>query len=239
MATQGFAPFVREIAYHLKERYGNFAHYNKSNPLDEILFIICSLKTDEKKYQSTFRSLKAAFPTFNALSQATHAEIAEAIEAGGLYNQKATTLRTLIDAIIMRFGNLTLSPLRSMPDEACEEFLVSLPGIGRKTARCVMMYSLNREVFPVDTHCWRIANRLGWVTWKKRDVCCRQPDMDRLQELIPPDLRFSLHVNMVSHGREICTPANPKCHLCPIAKFCPRIGVESSSKYDNATQLGE
>jgi endonuclease III len=219
---------VWEISLALQARYKDFSHYNKKNPLDELLYIICSLKTDEGKYQSTFRALKQTFPRFSDLALASHQEIASAIVGGGLYNQKATTIRGLVDAIIKRFGKFTLNPLYKMSNEECEIFLVSLPGVGKKTARCVMMYSLNREVFPVDTHCWRIANRLGWVTWKKKDVCCRQPDMDILQNKIPPELRFSLHVNMVSLGREICTPHIPRCSDCPINKYCPRIGVSQS-----------
>lgn len=220
------APHVNDISSALHERYKDFSHYNKKNPLDELLFIICSLKTDERKYRSTFRSLKKAYPTFVALSSASEDEIARAIKEGGLYAQKATTIKRLINIIVANFGKLTLSPLNRMSDEACENFLVSLPGIGKKTARCVIMYSLERQVFPVDTHCWRISNRIGWVTWKKRDTSCRQQDMDRLQELIPPEHRFSLHVNMISLGREICTPLNPKCSICPITSYCAKVGAK-------------
>lgn len=222
---------VYEIARVLRERYRDFNHYNRRNPLNEILYIICSLKTDESKYLDTYLSLKRAFPTFERLAAASEEEIAEAIRPGGLYNQKAITIKQLMRAIISRFGKPTLAPLRAMTDEESERFLLSLPGVGKKTARCVMMYSLGRQVFPVDTHCWRIAKRLGWVRLPegRRDPTLRQKDMDPLQEKIPPELRYSLHVNLVSLGREICVPVRPKCSECPICAYCPKIGVENQT----------
>ena len=119
--------------------------------------------------------------------------------------------RKTCDAIIERFGRLTLAPLQGLDDAAGEAFLTSLPGVGKKVARCVMMYSLGREVFPVDTHCWRIARRFGWVRPTQKDGHCAPRDMDRLQNKIPPALRFSLHVNMVSLGREHCKAGAPLC----------------------------
>jgi endonuclease III len=112
-----------------------------------------------------------------------------------------------------------------MSDEEAEAFLLSLPGVGKKVARCVLMYSLGRQVFPVDTHCWRIAQRLGWVRPTQKDKHCAPRDMDRLQSKIPPELRHSLHVNMISLGREICAPTSPRCDECPISAWCPKIGV--------------
>ncbi|MDO9012453.1 MAG: hypothetical protein Q7U78_11700 [Gallionella sp.] len=134
-------------------------------------------------------------------------------------------IRNLLDAVVARFGEPNLEPLRSMSDQEAEDFLLSLPGVGKKIARCVLMYSLDRQVFPVDTHCWRIARRLGWVRPTQKDRHCAQRDMDRLQSKIPPELRYSLHVNMISLGREICTASAPKCDKCPLAALCPRIGI--------------
>jgi endonuclease-3 len=84
-----------------------------------------------------------------------------------------------------------------MADPDCERFLCALPGIGKKAARCIMMYSLDRAVFPVDSHCWRISQRLGWANSNTRSGFCTSNNMDRLQEVIPKKLRQSRHVNMV------------------------------------------
>lgn len=225
-ATLATAPSsAREVAQALRSRYRDFSHHNKANPLAELLFIICSVQTDEQKYQSTYSSLRRAYPTFAALSAAPPNSLARVLERGGLSRQKSIVISEITSRIVGRFGRPSLVPLRQMSDADCEEFLTSLPGVGKKTARCVMMYSLNRQVFPVDTHCWRICRRLGWVRRTRPNGSCSPRDMDRLQAKIPPDLRFSLHVNMVSLGRQICRPTAPLCSDCLIARYCRRIGV--------------
>jgi len=130
-------------------------------------------------------------------------------------------IRKICAELKRRFGEVTLAPLRRMADQECEALLTSLPGIGTKVARCVMMYSLGRKVFPVDTHCWRVCRRLGWVRSTSSDGVCSRGDMERLQQRIPAELRFSLHVNLISLGREFCVAKGPRCWVCPIADLCP------------------
>ncbi len=199
---------------------------NLKDPLDELLFIICSTKTGEASYRSTFQSLKETFPTHLQIAEAPAEYIARPMVGGGLSNQKAKAIREIYDVLVEKFGEPTLAPLRRMSDADAEAFLLSLPGVGKKVARCVLMYSLGRQVFPVDTHCWRI----GWVRPTQKDKHCAPRDMDRLQSKIPPELRHSLHVNMISLGREICTAATPRCDDCPISAWCPRVGVGRSRK---------
>ncbi len=227
MASPKYPSTAWDIAAALKKRYRDFNHYNLRDPLDELLFIICSTKTGEASYRSTYRSLKETFPTHLHIAEAPAEYIARPIVSGGLSNQKAKAIRDLFDVIVAKFGEPTLEPLRKMNDKDAEAFLLSLPGVGKKVARCVLMYSLGRQVFPVDTHCWRIARRLGWVRPTQKDKHCAPRDMDRLQSKIPPELRYSLHVNMISLGREICTPTTPRCDECSISAGCPRIGVGS------------
>ncbi len=216
---------VNIIAKVLKKRYKDCNHHNKANPFDELLLILCSVKRGEKVYLRAFKSLKQAFPTFHKLSQASEKELSRQIEWGGLQNRKARALNKITAIIIKKFGKLTLAPLHKMTAADCEQFLCSLPGVGRKVARCVMMYSLAMSVFPVDTHCWRISKRLGWIEARDKQRSCSLRDMDDLQEMIPPKLRLSLHVNMVSLGRELCLASLPKCFKCPIAEYCVKVGV--------------
>lgn len=230
MSPQKYPSTVFDIAAALQNRYRDFNHHNLKNPLDELLFIICSTKTAEASYRSTYRSLKETFPTHYQIAEAPAEYIARPIASGGLSNQKARAIRDLLDIIVEKFGEPTLKPLRKMSDEEAETFLLSLPGVGKKVARCVMMYSLGRQVFPVDTHCWRIACRLGWVRPTQKDKRCAPRDMDRLQSKIPPELRYSLHVNMISLGREICTSSTPSCDECQISALCPKIGVRRMKK---------
>jgi len=230
MAQPKYPPNIWDIAAALKARYRDFNHHNLKNPLDELLFIICSTRTGEAGYRDTYRSLKQTFPTHLQVAEAPAEYIARPMVSGGLSNQKSKAIREIYDVLVEKFGGPTLAPLRKISDEEAETFLLSLPGVGKKVARCVMMYSLGRQVFPVDTHCWRIARRLGWVRPTQKDKHCAPRDMDRLQSKIPPELRHSLHVNMISLGREICTPRAPQCDGCPIAADCPRIGVPGVKK---------
>lgn len=231
MASPKYPLSIRDVAAALKYRYRDFNHYNLKNPLDELLFIICSTKTGEASYRSTYRSLKETFPTHLQIAEAPAEYIAQPIVSGGLSNQKAKAIRNLLDIIVERFGEPSLKSLHAMNDEEAESFLLSLPGVGKKVARCVLMYSLDRQVFPVDTHCWRIARRLDWVRPTQKDKHCAPRDMDRLQSKVPPELRYSLHVNMISLGREICTPSSPRCDECPISALCPKIGVNRKKDY--------
>lgn len=211
----------------LRKRYGDFAHHNKRNPLHELIFIVCSVKTAESAYRKTYRAFRAAFRSTEDLERADVSELASPLMHGGLAVLKARQLRAVFDSIIRRFGRLTLAPLKAMSDSECEAFLTSLPGIGLKVARCIMLYSLDRPVFPVDTHCWRIARRLGWIraTQKNPDRVV-EGDMNALQVRIPPRLRFSLHVNMVSLGREFCLASEPRCDDgCPLVHDCPTAGA--------------
>ncbi len=209
-----------EIARSLTRQYNNFAHHNKRNPLDELFFILCSVKRSEKVYLEAFKSLKQNFPRYELLATTSVNKISKVVSWGGLQNQKAGAAKEIIKCLIKNFGRPTLAPLKKMSDEECERFLTSLPWVGRKVARCVMLYSLDRQVFPVDSHCWRIASRLGWNGNACNSSRFSDRAMDYLQEIIPPALRFSLHVNMVSHGRKICTALSAKCSDCVIVSFC-------------------
>lgn len=211
---------VEAVARALSECYSDHAHGNKVNPLRELIFIICSVQTNETLYRSTYTKLMSVFPRFGQLADASEDDIAAAIAHGGLSRQKARTICAILSRLESDFGTPTLSPLRAMTDAECENYLESLPGVGRKTARCVMMYSLGREVFPVDSNCWRICRRLGWVRPTRPDKSCSPRDMNRVQKGVPPNLRFSLHVNFVSHGRKCCLPSHPRCDGCCIRQFC-------------------
>lgn len=219
---------IDETARILRRRYRDFAHYNRTNPFEELLFILCSVQTQESNYRRTFAALRRAFPSFDALASASREEIAKPLKQGGLSPTKARRIKIICKRIEAAFGRVTLAPLRQMDDEQCEGFLASLPGVGTKVARCVMMYSLGRRVFPVDTHCWRVCRRLGWARATRRDGECGARDMDRLQAKIPARVRFSLHVSLISLGRQVCTATGPKCPVCPIRRLCRHHGAAAA-----------
>ena len=221
---------IAEVARALRKIYLDFPHYNRRNPLEELLFIMCSVQTQESNYRRTFQSLRRRFPRMEMLARATAVEIAAPLRSGGLYRHKSNRIKQICTRLIGQFGHATLAPLKAWTDEHCEAFLTSLPGVGLKVARCVMLYSFDRAVFPVDTHCWRVCRRLGWVRASSKSGECSKADMDRLQRKIPPRWRFSLHVNLISLGRKVCTANNPKCKTCPLAQLCRRGRRQSDSE---------
>ena len=215
---------IDKVAKILRKEYGDFNHYNKKNPLGELVFIICSIKRNEKICLLMFRALKREFPSFEEMLKAPRRKLRNVLSPYGLQNEKAFSIKEILRSITKSFGKPTLNPLKKMNDSECESFLLNLRGVGKKVARCVMLYSLDREVFPVDSNCWRICHRLGIINWRHNEGVSPK-DMDLLQSKIPPRLRYSLHVNMISHGRNICTPINPKCNLCVIRNYCPKINL--------------
>lgn len=212
---------IKQAAKLLESAYGIPARNppplgNKEDPLEELIFIILTLKTNESNFQRVYDDLKHAFPTWESVLNADLRKLKEAIRTGGLSNQKAPRIKAILQSIWQATGQLNLDFLKNLPDSAVEEYLDSLPGIGKKAARCVMAYSLGREAFPVDTHTFRVCRRLGFIV---PDVSAKRA-MDILQDMIPKGLRYDLHVNMVIHGRIVCTSQGPKCPSCVLNNIC-------------------
>lgn len=215
-----FFPHQEQISAILSNKYKDFNHFNKNNPMNELLFIICSLKTQEKSYLITYKKLKSKYPLFDSFDHVTEQDLIDVFRGSGLEYQKAKSLFLILNDMKSRKGNFSLSYLRKLPDEECERELLQLHGVGLKTARCVMMYSLNREIFPVDSHIWRITKRIGWNKSTRDYRNYSNKDVNMIQEGILRQLRYALHVNFISLGRNICTPTKPKCDSCPIRQFC-------------------
>ena len=189
---------------------------NQTDPIDEVIFILLSEKTDETKYLSAFRKLKGHFSRWDDLLIAPVSTVKALIKHAGMGDRKARLIKQSLHAIKEKFGRLDLSPIRNMFLEDAEDFLCTLPGIGRKAARCILLYCFNRSALPVDIHTYRLAIRLGFLS---RRVSYDQSH-DILPKIIPPALRRKFHVNAVAHGRKRCFAANPKCDGCPLSEFC-------------------
>ncbi|MBT9142246.1 MAG: Ultraviolet N-glycosylase/AP lyase [Syntrophomonadaceae bacterium] len=211
-------PHVKEITEALVQKFGRPTLGNKKNPFNELLYIILSSRTPPESYQDTYRSLRRGFKTANSIAEARPEYVAATIEQGGLHNKKARAIAEIASELKKTYGRVTLSPLKEMETEEAEKFLTSLPGVSTKTARCVLMYALDRPVFPVDVHCRRVAHRLGWTP---SDIYLTKRQADELQEGIPEPLRRDLHVGMVLLGGNYCLPKNPRCRECPLLRFCP------------------
>ena len=200
----------------LRDAYGTPNLGNHRNPLDELGYIILSAKTDESKYKVAFQRLRATYPTWESVLDADTLELEKLISPAGMGRRKAALLQRCLGSIVSRFGQLDLSPLRGMSTEQAEATLSSLPGVGPKSARCVLLYCFDRLVLPVDIHTYRLAARLGIVS---RRVSYEQSHTV-LQKAIPPELRPTFHVTAVAHGRKRCHAKRPICGGCPVSTYC-------------------
>ena len=222
-----YFPHVREVTRRLLQRYGHQRLGNKRDPFAELLFVILSSKTPPSRYRLTYRALRSAFPSPDDLARVEPTAIAKVIEVGGLADKKAHQISEITRTLVREFGRVTLRPLAKMRDHKAELFLDKLPGIGKKMARCVLMYALDRAVFPVDAHCFRICRRLGWAS---STIGLTDRTADELQAGIPAGLRHDLHVGMILLGREFCLANRPKCLGCPLLPCCPTGQVEVAAR---------
>jgi endonuclease III len=201
----------------LRKRFGQPRHGNKREPVAELLYILLSLQTSETNCKRSYSALRRAFSRFSQLATARVSSIRKPIAFAGLGTQRAKKISTIVRRIKSDFGRVSLASLRQMPTADAEKYLTSLPGVGKKTARCVLMYSFGRAVFPLDTHCARILKRLGFEIPGGSLRRCE----DKIQYAVPEPVRYSLHVTMISLGRTICTSINPGCDRCPLLDMCP------------------
>lgn len=208
---------VREVYRRLRAEYLVADLGNQDDPLDELIYIVVSGKTSEQSYQRTYNQLKHKYSHWETVLQDEPSKLIDILQPSGLARKKAKWITSLLRAIQIRVGDTSLGSLGNMCTSQAETFLTSLPGVGIKTARCVLMYSLGRDVFPVDAHASRILKRLGWTQHHR----LTDRVQDRIQDLIPPDLRYNLHILLIQHGRSVCTARNPRCDACILLSLCP------------------
>lgn len=186
------------------------------DPLDVLIRTILSQNTSDKNSHRAFANLKARFPSWDLLLNAPEEEIKAEIRCGGLSRIKARRIKEVLRTIKEDRGSLSLDFLGELPLKEARDYLLSLPGVGDKTASCVLLFSFAKPVFPVDTHIQRISERLG--LWGDRLTPKR---IEEIVEAALPSERFlSLHLNLIRLGREICHAHNPLCPNCPLKELC-------------------
>jgi DNA (cytosine-5)-methyltransferase 1 len=223
------AGLIERVDELLEARYRSADLFNLSDPLEEVVFILLSQQTRETVYRRVYGDLRRRYPQWADAADAPVTSLAALMRPAGFQRRKAAQLKELLAAVaevnrVRRLGpwaeapgDLTLGFLRECDDAAAEAFLVGLPGIGPKSARCVLSYALDRDTFAVDTHVHRIFGRLGAVP-----STGRKADHDPFQEAVPAARRKRLHINLVHHGREVCRSQNERCGQCVLVSFCGR-----------------
>ncbi len=184
--------------------------------IDEVVMTVLSQHTSDINSTRAFRSLRERFSSWEEVLHAPTDQVADSIRSGGIAQVKTTRIQQILREIERRENGLDLSRLARLPDEEVDEYLCSLPGVGPKTAACVLLFSMNRPAFPVDTHVHRVAKRLGLIGEKTGADKAQRV----LQPRIPPELRYEMHMQLIRHGREICKPAMPRCTDCVLLDIC-------------------
>jgi endonuclease III len=207
---------VRYIIQNLERTYGVPENRRSSSPLDMLIKIILSQATSDTNSDRTFAALKKRFPTWDAALRARTSTIAETIRAGGLANQKAEVIKDLLGQLKEEHGALDLDFLHDLQDEEAVRYLSQFRGIGPKTVACTLLFACRKEVFPLDTHIFRILRRVGLIPQKCTDARAHEI----MNRIVPPGKFYSFHVNLVRHGRTLCRPRDPLCERCPIVEYC-------------------
>ena len=201
---------------HLLGAYGEPEIKEQRDPLDELILTILSQNTSDLNSGRAFQQLVERFPTWEQALAAGPDAIAAAITVGGLANVKAPRIHAILQKLAREQGELSLALLAPMPVDQAREYLLALPGVGPKTAACVLLFSLHKPAMPVDTHVHRVAQRLGLV--KQHDSA--EESHELLEALLPHHLYYSFHLNVIRHGRQVCAARRPKCEVCPLADIC-------------------
>lgn len=220
---------LRELILRMEERLRkafSTPKREREEPVDVLIRTILSQNTSDANSHKAFANLKNRFPDWEALLNAPIEEIESAIRCGGISNIKARRIKEILKRIKEERGSITLSFLNDWTMEEARKYLLSLPGVGDKTASCVLLFSFAEPAFPVDTHIHRIVNRIGIVGQK-----LSPNEISKLFEAnLSPELSLSLHLNLIRLGREICRPKNPKCEICPLKELCNYYAVRVPSQ---------
>ena len=208
---------IEEVIELLEQEYGPREWQPDRDPIDVLIGTILSQNTSDANSGRAFASLKASFNSWEAVASAPVEHIARVIKFGGLHRIKAARIKQVLEQIENEQGRISLDFLKSMSIAEAENYLMRLPGVGHKTARCVLLFSLGKPSLPVDTHIFRVAKRLGLID--SRASVEKAPSL--LQEQIPPSRVYQFHVHMIEHGRRICRARQPRCKRCILRSICP------------------
>lgn len=200
----------------LEEAYGRPSGRTARDLMGNLVGTILSQNTTDVNSRRAYRALRERFADWRDVEKARPSSIESAIRGGGLARTKAARLRKLLAEVRRETGGHDLSFLRGMKTDEVIEYLERFDGVGTKTASCVALFGLGRDVVPVDTHVHRVVGRLGVVGHPRS----RDATFSALRGLTPRGRGYSLHVNLIRLGREICRPRDPHCGDCPLRRIC-------------------
>jgi endonuclease III len=209
------APFAA-ILDRLREAYGARPHRVLA-PLDELILTVLSQNTSDVNCERAYAAMRERYPNWQDVLEAEPAELVAVLRPGGLANQKAPRIQAILAELAASPEGLDLGWLAGREPEAAMAFLTALPGVGAKTASCVLLFSLGMPVMPVDTHIHRIALRLGLIGPRVGADAAHA----LLTAITPPDRMLEAHLLLIEHGRRTCRARRPRCDDCVLLDLCP------------------
>ena len=205
-----------KIHEELLAHFGQPSWRTPLSPLDELVSTILSQNTNDLNRDRAFLALRAKFPSWEAVRDANRGSVIAAIRHAGLANQKGPRIQAVLREITRERGDLDLRFLKDLPLDQARSWLMKFKGVGPKTAAIVLLFSLDRLAFPVDTHIYRVTGRIG-LRPNKMTV---EQTHAHLERLLPPEAYYAAHLNLIRLGRETCHPRKPDCPNCPIRNRC-------------------
>lgn len=207
---------IRYLIQNLERTFGVPELDTPSDPLDMLIGVILSQATTNANSDRTFAALKEKYPTWDDALKARESSIAKTIHLGGLANQKAKVIKNLLRQIKEEHGTLDLNFLHKLSTKEAVSYLKNFRGIGPKTIACTLLFACHKNIFPLDTHIFRILRRVGMIPQK----CSDEKAHEILDDIVPDGKCYSFHVNLIRLGRTVCKPQNPQCERCPIVEYC-------------------
>lgn len=215
--SPNYAEKIRNIRQRLIETFGEPEWRTPVSPVDELVSTILSQNTNDVNRDAAFSQLKDAFPGWESVMKADTEEVVEAIRTAGLANQKGPRIQQALNDIAeYNGGDISLDFLKEMPREEAREWLMDVNGVGPKTAAIVLLFSMGIPAFPVDTHIYRVTGRIG-IRPEKLSV---EKTHTYLEERIPEDAFYDMHLNLIRLGRETCGARKWHCYRCPVEDLC-------------------
>lgn len=200
----------------LLQEYGPHPWQPGRDPLATLVGTILSQNTNDLNRDRAFAQMRERFPTWEEVRDADPAELVEAIRPAGLANQKGPRIQNALRMITEQQGKLSLDFLADMEVEEARKWLISMKGVGPKTAAIVLCFALGKPAFPVDTHVHRVTRRLGLIGPKTT----RELAHTLLEELLPAGVYYPFHLNLIAHGRQVCKSQQPRCETCVLQEYC-------------------
>jgi len=217
-------PSIKDILPMLISCYGGCPWRRHDSPLAVLILTILSQNTTDVNSHRAYKSLTTTFPSWEEVAAADIGDIAAAIRGGGLGDIKARHIKAALAEIRRQRGRLELDFLSRLPLDEARDWLKKLPGVGIKTASCVLLFSLGMPALPVDTHVLRVARRLGLLPAKATAEQAHRT----LEKLAPAGDVYPFHMLMIEHGRRVCKAQRPQCPRCTLGKICPSYGKFSA-----------